>query len=132
PGAISVTGTCSESVQIFQARSIAIVATSPGRASVPGGATIVGPQDNDAFDISQSQGIVLRNLEISGVPGSAAGSGGGGVFVNQGSQVRIIGCDIPNNEAEGVGVATGSVVIIRDTTIHNNTPNDGLDVFDNS
>jgi parallel beta-helix repeat protein len=129
---IFVTGTCSESVQIFQARSIAIVASAPGGASVPGGATIVGPQDNDAFDISQSQGIVLQNLEISGVPGSVAGSGGGGVFINQGSQARIIGCDIHNNEAEGVGVDTGSVVIIRDTTIHNNTPNDGLDVFDNS
>jgi len=129
---IIVTGTCTESVSISDALSITIFAATPGGATIAGGATIVGPQDNDAFDIFRSKGINLQNLEISGVPGSTVGGGGAGVFISQASDVHIVRCNIHNNENAGIDADTGSVVVIRGTTIQNNTPNDGLDVFDNS
>src|ERR1700675_3076843 len=48
PTIIIVTGTCLENVQINNARSITIVALSPGGAAVLGGATVVGQGDFDA------------------------------------------------------------------------------------
>jgi hypothetical protein len=134
PGTITVTGTCTENVSISDARSITIVAPSPGGAGVPGGATIVGPLDNDAFDIFRSQSITLRNLEITGTFSSteASGGGGSGVSLFDASEVRIIGCNIHDNQIVGVESFRNSVVDLRDTTIQHNTPNDGLDLFDNS
>ena len=120
PGTITVTGTCPESVQINNARSITIVAG-------PSGASIVEPNDNDAFDISLSQGIFLENLDIS-----STGPDAGGVVITDASEVHINGCNIHNNQSVGVDADTGSVLFLRDTTIQNNTPGDGLDVTDNS
>ena len=45
PHTITATGTCADSVSLFNARSILIVAPAPGAA------TIVGFQDSDTFDI---------------------------------------------------------------------------------
>jgi parallel beta-helix repeat protein len=134
PGTIIVTGTCTENVSINDARSITIVAPAPGGASMPGGATIVGPLDSNAFDIFRSQGILLRNLEIKGTFSSTVASGGGGegVFLTQASEVRIFECNIHDNQQAGVDAELGSLVLLRNTTIRNNTPNDGLDLFDNS
>jgi hypothetical protein len=66
PNTITVTGTCNENVFVDNMRSLTIIAGA-------GGATIVGPQDSDAFDIGPSQNITLQNLEIAGVPGSTPG-----------------------------------------------------------
>jgi parallel beta helix pectate lyase-like protein len=117
PGTIFVTGTCSESVQINNARSITIAGF--------GGASIVGP-GSDAFDILLSQDINLENLDISTT------GFGGGVNISDASEVHIIGCNIHDNQSVGVNADTGSTVFLRNTIIQNNTPNDGLDVFDNS
>jgi hypothetical protein len=127
PNTITVTGTCdNENVVINNMRSLTIVAGT-------GGAKIVQAQDNDTFDISLSQDIHLLNLEIAGVPGSMLGSGGTGVFISDASDVKINGCDVHDNEGGGVAATTGSVLSLRNTTIHNNTPGgDGLDVLSNS
>jgi hypothetical protein len=134
PGTIIVTGTCTENVSINDARSVTIVAPSPGGASVTSGATIVGPLDSDAFDIFRSQNIRLKNLEIRGTFSStvASGGGGSGVSLFDASEAHIIGCNIHDNQIVGVEAFTNSVVNLLDTIIQNNTPNDGLDVFDNS
>lgn len=125
PSTITVTGTCQENVSIFQAQLITIVAG-------PGGAKIVGPLDNDAVDITQSQNITLLNLDIGGTFSNTGLGGGGGVSVSGSTGVQIFGCTIHDNQAVGVDADTGSVVDIRRTTIQNNTPGDGLDVFDGS
>jgi hypothetical protein len=125
PGTITVTGTCTENVSINNARSITIVAG-------PTGAAIVGPLDTDAVDISLSQDINLVNLEISGTFSTTGNGGGTGVFITEASDVHIIGCNIHDNQSGGVGEETGSIVFLRGTTIQNNNPNDGLDVYDNS
>jgi hypothetical protein len=119
PTIINVTGTCSENVQINNARNITIVGL--------GGANILEPNGNDAFDISQSQGITLENLDIS-----STGPEAGGVVITDASEVHIVGCNIHNNQGVGVDADTGSTLILRRTTIQNNNPNDGLDVTDNS
>jgi hypothetical protein len=120
PSTITVTGTCLENVQINNARSITIVAG-------PSGASIVEPTDLNAFDIDLSQDINLVNLDIS-----TTGPDGGGVVITEGSLVRIFGCNIHNNQGIGVDANTGSILILRNTTIQNNTPNDGLDLGDNA
>ena len=119
PGFIFVTGTCSENVQINNARSITIFGF--------GGANVVEPTDLDAFDISQSQVITLENLDISSTGPDAAG-----VSIFEASDVHIVGCNIHNNQSVGVQVATSSVLDLQGTTIQYNTPFDGMDVYDNS
>jgi len=121
PSTITVTGTCNETVGLFNARSITIVAGA-------GGATIIGMQGNDAFDISLSQDITLGNLEIRG---NAASSSGGGVVIFENSQVNIVGCNIHDNPDFGVLVNRDSQAFLRNTTIQNN-PGDALDVHDDS
>jgi Right handed beta helix region len=125
PNIITLTGTCNESVSITDVRSLTIIGGS-------GGAKIVQPQDSDTFDIVRSQNITLQNLEIAGVPGSTLGSGGFGVNISEASDVHIIGCDIHDNEGGGVLEINNSLLLLRTTTIHNNTPGDGLDVISNS
>jgi hypothetical protein len=125
PGTITVTGTCPENVSINNARSITIVAG-------PSGAAIVGPLDTNAVDISLSQDINLVNLDISGTFSTTGNGGGGGVVITEASDVHIVGCNIHDNQAVGVNADTGSIVFLRGTTIQNNTPNDGLDLYDNS
>src|ERR1700674_4909894 len=125
PGTIIVAGTCTENVSINNARSITIVAG-------PSGAAIVGPLDTDAVDISLSQDINLVNLDISGTFSTTGNGGGGGVFITEASEAHILGCNIHDNQAVGVNADTGSIVFLRGTTIQNNTPNDGLDLYDNS
>lgn len=126
PNTVTVTGTCiNENISIFNMRSLTIVAGA-------GGAKIVQAQDTDTFDIFRSF-VKLVNLEISGVPGSVPGSGGGGVFLNQASNVQINNCDIHDNQGGGVTATGGSLLFLNNTTIHDNTPfGDGLDVLDNS
>jgi hypothetical protein len=119
PSTINVTGTCSENVIIDGVQSITIAGS--------GGAKIVEPLDNNAFDISRSRGIILADLDIS-----STGPDGGGVVITDGSEVHIVRCNVHNNQSVGVNADTGSVVYLRDTIIEKNTPNDGLDVFDNS
>ncbi len=121
PNSITVTGTCNENVSISDMRSLVIIAGA-------GGAKIVQPQDSNTFDIVRSQNVTLRNLEIVGVPGSTVDSAGAGVFITEASDVRIIECDIHGNEASGVAETNNSVLFLRNTNIHNNTPGDGLDV----
>lgn len=128
PSTITVTGTCNETVTLSNARSITIVAPVTGGAGA-GGATIIGPQDSDVFDISNSQDINLLNLEIRG---NAASAFGGGVVMDTNSQVRIVGCDIHDDPDVGVSADSGSQVVLRRTTIHNNTPGDALDVTTDS
>jgi hypothetical protein len=125
PNTITVTGTCNESVSIADVRSLTIIAGA-------GGAKIVQPQDFDTFDIVRSQNIILQNLEIVGVPGSTPGFGGVGVNIDEASDVHIIGSDIHQNEGGGVLESRGSVLLLGNTNIHNNTPGDGLDVTSNS
>jgi len=117
-----VTGTCNENVSLSDARSLTFVAG--------GGAKIVQPQDSDTFDMVRSQNITLRNLEIVGVPGSTLGSGGIGVGIYEASDVQILGCDIHDNEGDGINVNGRSLLFVNSTNIHNNTPNSGLDVAD--
>ena len=123
PSTITVTGICNENVGLFNARSITIL------APVAGGATIIGPQDSDVFDISNSQDITLLNLEIHG---NAASSVGGGVVMGTNSQVGIIACNIHDNRDGGVFADSGSQVVLRSTTIQNNTPGDAMDVTNDS
>ena len=132
PSTITVTGTCQENVSLNDARSITIIAPTPGGATMPGGATIVGPLDTNAFDIAKSQDIALVNLEIRGTFSSTVNGGGEGVFMNLASEVKIIGCNIHDNQQAGVDANSGSNLFLRDTIIQNNTPNDGLDVAANS
>src|SRR6202049_3466241 len=80
PHTITVTGTCAENVTLFNARSILITAPTPG------GATVVGPLDNDTFYIFLSQDITLQNLEIRG---NASSSSGIGVYICDFSHVGI-------------------------------------------
>lgn len=126
PNTVTVTGTCiNENVSITDMRSLTIVAGA-------GGAKIVQSQDNDTFDIVRSQNITLKNLEIAGVPGSTPGFGGFGVSIDEASDVHILGCDIHDNQGGGVIVDRGSLLQLRSTNIHNNTPGDGLDVVGSS
>jgi hypothetical protein len=125
PSTITVTGTCQENVSLVNARAIIIVAGSSGAA-------IVGPLDTNAFDINLSQDITLVNLDISGTFSTTGNGGGGGVAITQASDVHIVGCNIHDNQSVGVDADTGSIVFLRRTTIQNNNPNDGLDLFDNS
>ncbi len=127
PSTITVTGTCNENVGLADARSITIVAPVAGGAG-SGGATIIGPQDSDVFDIDDSQDINLTNLEISG---NAASSFGGGVAMSRSSVVSIRACNIHNNPDGGVFTDSGSQVLLRRTTIQNN-PGDALDVTNDS
>jgi len=126
PGTITVTGTCNENVSINDARSITIA------ASAPGAATVVGPLDTDAFDISVSQDIHLVNLEIDGTFSNTGNGGGAGVIITDASQVEIAGCTVQGNQVVGVDVDTNSILGLHDSTIQNNNPNDGLDVTLNS
>jgi len=124
PSTITVTGTCNENVTLNNARSLII-----GGA---GGAKIVGPQDSDTFDIFRSQDITLADLEIAGTPGSTIDTAGGGVFVSNASEVHIVRCNVHDNQGGGVFADTGSLLFLQATTIQNNTPNDALDVTNNS
>lgn len=119
PIIINVTGTCLENVSLNNARSITIDGS--------GGANIVEPTDLNAFDVDLSQDINLVNLDIS-----TTGPDGGGVVITEASDVHILGCNIHNNQSVGVDADTGSILFLRNTIIQNNTPNDGLDVIDNS
>lgn len=123
PSIITITGTCNENVSLNDARSLTFLAGGAG-------AKIVQPQDLDTFDIARSQNITLQGLEIVGVPGSVPGAGGTGVFINEASDVHIIGCNIHDNEGSGIFSRQNSVLILNQTTIHNNSLGDGLDVFD--
>ncbi len=125
PSTITVTGTCQENVSLNNARSITII-------SGPSGAAVVGPLDTDTFDISLSQDITLWSLNISGTFSTTGNGGGAGVSITEASDVHILGCNIHDNQAAGVNADTGSIVFLRQTTIQNNTPGDGLDVLDNS
>lgn len=125
PITFTVTGTCNENVSLNDARSLTFV-------SGAGGAKIIQPTDSNTFDISLSQDITLQNLEIVGVPGSTLDLAGGGVNISEASDVHIIGCDIHDSEGGGVSVNTNSTLFLHNTTIHNNTPGDGLGVLDNS
>jgi hypothetical protein len=126
PSNITVTGTCQENVSLNNAQSITIAAPTPG------GAAIVGPLDTDAFDISLSQGINLVNLDISGTYSNTGNGGGAGVYITDASEVHIISCTVHDNQVVGVNADTGSHVFLRSTIIQNNTPYDGLDLFDGS
>lgn len=131
PSTITVTGVCTENVSLNNARSITIT------ASTPGGGTVVGPLDTDAFDISLSQDIHLVNLEIRGTFSTTGNGGGGGVVITDASETHIVGCNIHDNQNVGVNASTGSILFLRNTTIQNNgnannNTNDGLDLIDNS
>lgn len=128
PSTITVTGTCNENVTLVDASAITIVAPVPGGAG-SGGATIIGPQDTDVFDISNSLDINLLNLEIRG---NAASSFGGGVSMSPSSVASIAHCNIHDNKDFGVSVDSGSQVFLRHTMIQNNSPGDGLDVTTDS
>ncbi len=52
--------------------------------------------------------------------------------INEASDVQINGCDIHDNEGDGINVNAGSLLFLRSTNIHNNTPGSGLDVNTNS
>ena len=123
PHTITVTGTCAESVFLFNARSILITAPAPG------GATIVGFQDSDTFDIDLSQDITLQNLEIRGDPASSVGAGVS-IFTN--SQANILSCNIHDNPDGGVSADSASQVALRNTTLQNSSNGDGLDVSNDS
>jgi hypothetical protein len=114
PNTVTVTGECNnESVSITDMGSLTIVAGA-------GGAKILQRQDSDTFDIFQSQNITLQGLEIVGVPGSMPGSGGRGVTAANLSSVRIVGCDIHDNEGGGLNVFNTSTALVAGTTIQNN------------
>lgn len=123
PHTITVTGTCAESVSLFNARSIFIIAPAPGAA------TIVGFQESDTFDIQQSQDITLQNLEIRG---NAASSFGLGVNIFTNSQAKIISCNIHDNPDGGVSADSSSQVALNNTTLQNSSNGDGLDVTNDS
>src|SRR6266853_4401225 len=125
PSTITVTGTCQENVSLKNARSITII-------SGPSGASVVGPLDTDAFDISLSQDITLWSLDIGGTFSTAGNGGGAGVSINEASDVHILGCNIHDNQAAGVVANGASMVSLHGTTIQYNTPNDGLELNGNS
>jgi hypothetical protein len=116
---IVVAGNCSESLSIVERRSITIMGLN--------GASVSGPDNNDAFDITRSQGITIQTLDIS-----STGPDANGLFINQGSEVKIDGCNIHNNQTTGVFVARNSVLVLQNSIIENNVPGDGLDVVINS
>ena len=119
PHTITVTGTCAESVSLSNARSILIT----------GGATIVGLQDTDTFDIALSQDITLQNLEIRG---NAASSVGLGVNVFTNSQVNVLACNIHDNPEGEVSADGDSAVALNHTTLQNSSNGDGLDLSNSS
>lgn len=110
PSTIIATGTCNENVSLNGAVSITIVAGAAG-------ATIAGPLDGDTFDISGSQNIVFRNLEITNTFSTTGLGGGDGVLIAEDSDVQIFSCNIHDNQAGGVGVNRNSTVFIRGTTM---------------
>jgi hypothetical protein len=99
--------------------------TSP----TPGGATIVGFQDSDTFDIGLSQDITLQNLEIRG---NAASLSGFGVSIFTNSQVNILACNVHDNPDGGVSADSDSAVVLRNTTLQNSSNGDGLDLSNSS
>jgi hypothetical protein len=119
PHNITVTGTCAERVSLHNARAILITAPTPS------GATIVGPPDNDTFDIGLSQNITLQNLEIRS---DSASSIGQGVSIFTNSQVNIVACNIHDSPSGGVSVNGGSLVALNNTTLQNSSNGDGLDL----
>jgi Right handed beta helix region len=123
PHTITVTGTCAESVSLFNARSILITAPTPG------GATIIGLQDSDTFDIGLSQDITLQNMEIRGNPASSIGYGVS-IFTN--SLVNIVACNIHDSPDGGVSADSGSAVALNNTTLQNSSNGDGLDLTNSS
>lgn len=110
PHTITVTGTCHEEVDIIARQQVTIQA--------PGGqmATIepTGPGTVAVF-VSQSRDVVLRQLVFH-----SPDVDGAGAFIQDHSQVRIIGCVIENNPGGGVFVTNESFLRIRGTTIQNN------------
>lgn len=128
PHTITVTGTCAESVFLFNARSILIIAPVAGGAGA-GGATIVGFQDSDTFDVQLSQDITLRNLEISG---NAASSFGFGVSIFTNSQANIFSCNIHDNPDGGVSADSSSQIALNNAILQNSSNGDGLDVTNDS
>jgi len=127
PNTITVTGTCvNENVVINNMRSLSIIAGAAG-------AKIVQAQDSGTFDISLSQDIHLQGLEIAGVPGSTLGSGGTGVHIDEASDVHINGCNIHDNEGDGIFENGGSQLFLSNSNIHNNPLfGSGMEVFSNS
>ena len=115
PHLISVTGTCTENVSIFNRQRISIFAASGQTATINAAnpAAIV-------VHIFESQGITLQGLVIQG--------GQTGVLVNQTSDVHIQNSTIQNNSGAGVGVQIGSALTMdTSNTIQNNG---GAGMFD--
>ena len=117
PHSISVTGTCTENVSIFDHQRI-IIFTNSGQTAT------ISAADPTAIvvHIFASRSITLVGLVIQG--------GETGVLVNQGSDVHIQNSIIQNNSGDGVGVQIGSVLTMEtSSTIQNNG---GTGLNDNS
>lgn len=99
PHTITVTGTCTENVNVSQFNRLTIEAP-PGQT-----ATVSPPAPGpNAFTIFSSHNIVLRRLVITG--------GGNGLVITRGSTVQLTAMRLTGNAAAGLIVTTGSVVNI--------------------
>ncbi|MFI5116890.1 MAG: right-handed parallel beta-helix repeat-containing protein [Terriglobales bacterium] len=106
-GTITVTGTCQESVALWNLTNIVIQASAPGAAKVDG-------TPYDAFNIFHSTVINLVDLDIRG---------GNGVAAISHTQASITSCNIHDSGADGIAgvyVNNHTDVVIRHSTIQNN------------
>lgn len=110
PHTITVTGICTERVNILNRERVTIQAP-------PGQMATIEPTDPGtvAVFVTQSRDIVLRRLVFH-----SPDVDGLSVLVQNHSQVRIIECVIENNPGGGLFVLNQSLVAIRNTTIQNN------------
>jgi parallel beta-helix repeat protein len=114
PHVITVSGTCTESVLIFNRQRITIQAA-------PGQTTTINATNSsvNAFSIVGSRAIVLVGLVIQ--------QGNAGLQVAQGSEATIQNCTIQNNSSDGLLVQNNSTLTVQNSTIQQNG---GNGVFD--
>ena len=120
---IFVWGNCAETVDIKALDYVRIVGQPGATLSYPS-----PPPSEPVLNLTDTRGTEITNLTIVGNAGvtvdlvrifystaitfnkvTIKGSGGSGVFVNQGSTVQFKGCVIEGNAGVGVAVGNGSV-----------------------
>ena len=112
PHTITVTGNCTELVEIINRDGLTIEAASLGSATI---SSPTGISDVAVVYLENSHSIKLSRLVIEGSNQPVEG-----VYAEAGSQVTITECTIQHNLYDGVAVGGNSSAGITKTTIANN------------
>ena len=115
---MQVTGTCHESVYLGHIRNLMIAAPLGQRATIQGdGVTFA------VLNVDSSTGIYLYGLNITN-------SGGVGMNVSSGSEVRVDTCTFQNNLGDGMAAGDNSTVTLYSASFTGN--NRGLSLGSNA